>query len=101
MLTKLGSQFGKGGTGLSDGTLAVAVAELQNFKEVVVAGAAANTNIAIAGIKTTDTLQSVLKFDAGVPSSVTGIASITSAGNIQLTADSAGKTLVVRYWQKP
>lgn len=78
-----------------------AIRELQSVTQEAVAGAAAVTNIAVAGIATTDTLESVTMFAAGVPSDVTGEASITSAGNIQLsTTNSTGNTLLVRWLAK-
>lgn len=80
---------------------AEAIKELQRFKTSVVNGAAAATNIPVAGITTSDTIQSVLMFAAGVPSSVTSAASITSNGNIQLAAvNSTGNVLVVNWWDR-
>jgi hypothetical protein len=75
-----------------------AVKELQGLKQVVVAGAGANADIAIAGISTVDKLVGVVE----VPASAalvdrTAIASITSAGNIRLTASTAGNQLLVTY----
>ena len=100
-LTPISSQFGQGGANLTDGVLKDAIQELQSLKTVVVAGAAATTNIAIAGIKTTDTLKSAIAFTAGVPSDVKGTTTITSAGNIQNSGDTSGKTLIVEYYVKP
>lgn len=77
----------------------------------VVAGAAATTNIAISGIKTSDQLISVIRADVAVDTgtSATGnkiqdvaevAATITSAGNIQLTSvDCSGDKLIV-LWMK-
>jgi hypothetical protein len=74
---------------------------------VVVAGANANTNIAVAGIKTTDQLVSVVELPgvgeaAGqVPVDRTAVTAITSAGNIQATVatnTSADRRLLVTYW---
>jgi len=79
-----------------------AITELQGLATAVVAGAAAVTNIAVAGMMAVDTIQSVLMFATGVPSDVTADASITSDGNIQLaTTVSTGNTLVVSYYAKP
>lgn len=97
-------QLGNGGTGMQGSdpkSAAYMIKELQGLTTVVVAGAGANTNIAIAGIKTTDTIQSCLEFAAGVPANRTSVTSITSAGNIQLTASTTGSTLVVTYFKKP
>lgn len=79
-----------------------AIVELQSVVTEVVAGTTSATNIAVANILTTDTLESVIMFAAGVPSDVTGEASITSNGNIQLsTTNSTGNTLIVRWLDKP
>lgn len=78
-----------------------AIKELQRLKTKVVSGAAAATNIALTGIATDDTIQSVVMFAAGVPSDVTAEATVASAGNIQLsTTDSTGNQLVVSFWDK-
>lgn len=80
------------------------------LNEVVVNGAGANTNIPVTGIKTTDLLVSVLEYrspatagGAGVKPVVdrTSATSITSAGNIQVTAATNGdvdNVLVVKYY---
>lgn len=69
------------------------------LKSAVVAGAAAGTNIAVTGIKTTDQLVLVTEHAAGAnPVDRTGDTSITSAGNIQSTDDTTGNTLVVLYY---
>lgn len=70
------------------------------LKQVIVAGAAADTNIAITGIKKNeDQLVSVIE----VPASAalvdrTATTSITSDGNIQCTASTAGNQLIVTYY---
>ena len=75
-----------------------AVKELQGLKQVVVAGAGANTNIAIAGIKTTDVLIGVVEVPANAALVDRKAAtSITGAGNIQCTASTAGNQLLVTY----
>lgn len=95
--------------GPTAGGLEAVLGELQRLKTVVVAGANANTNIAIAGIVTSDTLQSVLRHvDPGAATTAavvdhTAQASITSNGNIQVTVatnTNAGDRLVVTYWDK-
>lgn len=76
-----------------------AIRELQGKATTVVAGAAATTDIAVAGITMADTLGSVLMFNSGTPSDVTSEASITSDGNIQLdTTNSSGNQLVVEWY---
>lgn len=68
-------------------------------KTTLVTGANANTNIAVAGIKKgQDALVSVIE----VPASAalvdrTAACSITSDGNIQCTASTAGNQLIV-FW---
>ena len=77
----------------------------ENLVYNYVAGATANTDIAIADpddsqdIALGDELKHVLEFpDAGsVPVDRTSIASITSAGNIRLTASTATSHLQVVY----
>ena len=75
----------------------------------VVNGAAAATNIAVTGIATSDKIVSAVKLDftlaEGAPntrtweaSDLTSEASITSAGNIQLsTTDTSNEVLLV-FW---
>lgn len=65
----------------------------------VVTGAAADTNIAIAGIKMTDELLSVIEHDAtsALPTDRLSTTTITSDGNIQCTVDTATDTLVVQW----
>lgn len=96
-MINIGTQFGKGGTGLTDGTLAKAIKELQSRKETVITGAAANTNMPVAGIKTTDTLVSAIAYASGVPSDVLSTLSITSDGNVQSTAVQTGSKIVLGY----
>lgn len=82
---------------------------VQSIKTNLVAGAAANTNIPIAGIAVEDTILSVIEFPgpgeaAGqVPVDRTAQTTITSAGNIQVsvaTNTSADRRLVVRWFDK-
>jgi len=73
-----------------------AIRQLQLAYQKVAAGDTAVTDIAIAGVGLKDQITSVIMFAAGVPSDVTSEASVTSAGNIQLsTTDSSGNTLLV------
>lgn len=95
--------LGNGGAGFQgsgSGSAAAMLKELQGLSIRVVAGAAASTSIAVAGIATEDTILSVVKFSAGVPSDVTADAAIYSAGNIRLTSDSAGTVLQVFFFNK-
>lgn len=78
---------------------------VHQIQVAVAAGAAINTNIAIAGIEPGDRLLAVLQMqpptaaagDAIVADRI-GETSITSAGNIQLTTtDTTGNQLLVLY----
>jgi hypothetical protein len=97
------SQLGQGGAGMhgsGSGSAAAMIKELQGLTTKVLTGAAANTNIAVAGIATEDTIQSAILFTAGVPSDITANAAITSAGNVQFTSDTSGKQVVLTYFNK-
>lgn len=65
----------------------------------LVTGATADTNIAIAGILTTDELLMVLEFATSTndPTDQTANASITSDGNIQVTTATASDSLMVLW----
>lgn len=76
-----------------------AIRQLQRPLVAVVAGAAADTNIAVSGIATDDVITEAIEFAAGVPTDRTATTSITSAGNIQCSVDTTGDTLVVRYYK--
>ena len=79
------------------------------LKFTVVSGTTSATNIAVSGIATTDKFVSVVKLDftlsEGTPntrtweaSDLTSEASITSAGNIQLsTTNTSGEVLLVLW----
>ena len=77
-----------------------AIAELQSKKVEVLAGAAADTDIAITGIEVGDKLGSVIEFAAGVPTDRTATTSVTSDGNIQCTVATTGDVLVVEWYNK-
>ncbi|ATS92376.1 hypothetical protein DLP05_013 [Stenotrophomonas phage vB_SmaS_DLP_5] len=85
---------GYGGTGLTD-KLPDAVRQLQTFKQAIVDGAAANTNIAVAGITTKAHILSVA--DLTTPAMVTAAATLPSNGNIRIAGDTTGKKLLVTY----
>lgn len=86
-----------------------AINELQRLREKLVAGAGIGADIAVAGIKTIDTILSVLQYDpngggagVGALADLTSEASITSDGNIQLdTTDTTGTQLIVKFFEKP
>ena len=107
-LETIAPNFGKGHARLAGqlaGSTHNILQELQGLRISVATGAAANTNIAVAGIATDDTLLSVVQFTRGAVtaitmSDVTSTASITSAGNIQLSAASTGHKLIVVWFDK-
>ena len=81
----------------------------QVLKFTVVNGAAANTDIAIAGIATADKIVGVAKLDftlsEGTPntrtweaSDLTSEASVTSAGNIQLSTTNTTSEVLLVLW---
>lgn len=82
----------------------------QAIKTVVVAGAAANTDIAVAGIATEDTLLEVIELTGpgeaagqAAANNRTAQATIQSAGNIRVsvaTNTSADRRLLVRFFDK-
>lgn len=95
-------QFSKGGSGLTDGTLANALIELQGLNVSVVAGAAAGTGMDLAAIRTEDTiLCAAVTTDAAAAAVVDDKANITiqptvAAGSISITGDPvAGETVTV------
>ena len=74
--------------------------EIQQLTITRAAGATAATNIAIAGIATEDTLLAVIEFvtaGTGV-NNRTGEASITSAGNIQLSTTNTTNNFLLVFW---
>ena len=76
-----------------------AAKQLQGLKQVVVAGAGANTNIAIAGIAVADKLVGVVEHpDNGAVVDRTSTTTITTAGNIQCSVSTTGNKLVVTYF---
>lgn len=87
--------------------LRAAVSELQGLTIRVVAGAAARTNIAISGLKTTDTIVSVIQLDIDTATvrdavDLTTEASIPTTGNLQVrTTVTTGDKLLVVYFSKP
>lgn len=92
------NSFGQGGAGLTDGTLKGVLTELRGLTTVVVDGAAANTNIAVAGLGATEQVQSCVMFAAGVPSILTP--SAQSAGNLQFASVTTGNKIVVTFYNR-
>lgn len=96
--------LGHGGTGFQgtgSGSAARMIKELQGLRQVVLAGAAANADIAVAGIKTTDTILSAIEFEAGVPVDRTSVTAIASAGNVQINNATTGNAVILTYYVKP
>lgn len=62
-------------------------------------GAAADTNIAVAGIVAADRIISVIHNTAGVLADLTSEAAITSSGNVQLAdTDTTGDQLLILWY---
>ena len=80
-----------------------AIIELQGLKTKVLTGVAiANTDIAVTGIKTADTIQSALLYTGGAPSDITSTVTITAAGKIRSSAiTGAANQVVLSYWVSP
>lgn len=95
MALKSISGLGFGGKGLRD-DLPAALAQLQAIKQVIVTGAAADTNIAITGLLATSHIIAV--------QNLTDLATVTeaatvAAGNIKFpTTDTSTKKLLVTYF---
>ena len=87
-----------------------AITELQSLRQVVLAGATAATDIAVAGVTIKNTqILSVLEYDRsgggaglGTFTDRTSEASITSDGNLQLdTTNTTGSQLLAWLREKP
>lgn len=93
--------IGHGGSGLND-RLPKILKELQSaVVPTLLTGAGANTNIALAGAQVGATILRVLEVPtAAVMVDRTSVASITSAGNLQLTVATTGNQLLV-WWTNP
>jgi asparagine N-glycosylation enzyme membrane subunit Stt3 len=88
------------------GSLYNVLNELQGLVVTTVAGANANTNIAVTGITTSDTLVGVIEFTVNTGNLTSTVnnrlstTSITSAGNIQCTQSTSGSVLLVLWYDK-
>ena len=78
-LTPVGSQLGKGGTGLSDGHLRRLLTEAQGLNFAVLDGVAENTKIDVAAIRPEDTILALIESNAGVLTDRTANASIVDS----------------------
>ena len=109
-LETVNSMTGWGGAKLSgggSGSLRSILTEIQGLKFTLTAGAAADADITVTGITTSDTLASVIGFDPdnGTPADqvidVTSEASITDDNDIQCdTTDTTGYDLLVIWYDK-
>ena len=91
--------LGKGGAHMNNDTLRPILVELQGLTFSVVAGAGIDTNIAIAGIETEDTIVGAARMNA--PADLLAEASITSNGNIQFdSTDTTGDFIQVAWLNK-
>jgi len=78
------------------------IAELQLKRTSVLAGAAADTNIAVAGLMIGDHVFSCIHLTVGVPVDLTAEVVILSNGNIQLdTTDTSTDYLLLEWAPKP
>jgi hypothetical protein len=68
----------------------------KRMKFASLAGAAANTNIAVAGAAVKDTPVLAFNVTDGVPA--TSLPKVTSAGQMQFTYITTGKTIIVGYY---
>lgn len=70
------------------------------LKQVVAAGDTADTDIPVAGVVATSIIVGCVGFpDAGGAAvDNTADTSVTSSGNIQVTTDTTGQSLLVTYW---
>lgn len=89
--------LGVGGAGLND-RLQKIVKELQGLTVTTVAGAAANTKINVAALRSEDTIIAATKVDTGVPSDVLStltIEDVRASGTLTLSGVVADDTAVV------
>ena len=78
-----------------------ALAQLQNKRTTIVAGAAADTDIAVADITLDSELVSVIENAGGTLTDRTATTTITSAGNIQCSVITTGDQLIVEWLPAP
>lgn len=93
--------LGVGGAKVSGGVtpnLATALAELQGLNILLLAGAAANTKINLAAIRSEDTIVAAFNNNAGTLTDITGTMSIDdtrASGTVSVGATAAGDTVTV------
>lgn len=89
-LHQIGTQFGKGGHGLTDGTLKDVLTELQGLTVTVVSGAAAGTAMTVAPLRKEDTLLAAL-----VTTDAAAAAMVNDVTNMTIQSTTASGTLTV------
>lgn len=98
---KIGPEVGLGGGAGLHGDevqgLDKAISQLQSMQTKVVDGAAADTDIPVAGLSDESVLQSVIEYAAGVPEDQTAAASVVD-GDLQVSNDTTGSKLVVTFY---
>ena len=101
MPLEVNTQLGRGGTGMHGtgaGSAARQIGELQNLRIALLTGAAANTKIALAAIRNTDTVLSALNNNAGTITDVTSTISIdnlTASGTVTVGTMVANDTVTI------
>lgn len=98
MLTTLSPEFGQGGAGISDGELKSLLVEQQGLNFDLLAGAGAATPIALAAIRTEDTIISALNNATGTFTDISGDITITdlrATGTITLATAVVGNTVTL------
>jgi len=110
MLEAIRQEFGEGladESGHGPHTLFRVLKELQGLNVKDVAGGAAATPIALAGIGVNDTILAALAFQGPAAVSgdaftnVTADASIPSAGHVQFSVDTTGTRVLIVSYTKP
>ncbi len=74
-----------------------AIRQLQGVWNATAAGVAANTNIAIVGVKVGDEVKAI-EYTAGVPGVV--VASVTAVDVVQVTTVTTGNTVLFTIYPK-
>jgi hypothetical protein len=91
------ARLGFGGLGIPT-EMPKAIAELQGLTVNVLTGVAANTQIAVPGIEAWDTILTAIMFAGGVPSDITGNASIVdrrASATLTIGAVAAGDSITI------
>lgn len=78
-----------------------AARELQGLRQVVVQGAGANADIAVAGAAVGDVIVGVVESNAGALTDRTGVSTFSAAGILHVNAVTTGHGLIVTYIHLP